>query len=317
MTTSPKPLLIVGATGKQGKGLINTLIASPVHKDYTILAVTRNSASASAKALAAKSSSIKLVQGNVDDCPALFAAALEATNNTPIYGVFLVLVSVTDGWTPEREVRQGKGMIDEAIKHNVSHFVYTSSDRVGDKSLGTPTYVPHFKTKDEIERYLVDKSSNGKMLYTILRPCAFFENLTYDFFGRSFATWWKISIRPSKPMALIACSDIGFFALQGFLHPEDPTYRNGALSLAGDDLTFDQGNQVFRDKAGFDMPLTYEFIARFIIWWLPELSTMFRYFDEVGFETNIPKLKKLHPGLMRLDEWMEKESGFPTKSKRA
>lgn len=312
---STKPLLILGATGRQGKSLINNLLASPAHDDFTILAVTRNASSASAKALVAKSSSIKLVQGNVDDCPALFSAALEATNNTPIYGVFTVLVSVTDGWTAEREVRQGKGMIDEAVKNNVTHFVYTSSDRAGDKSLETPTHVPHFKTKHEIEHYLVDKAANGKMSYTILRPVAFMDNLTYDFFGKSFGTWWKIAIRPTKPMALIACSDIGFFALQGLLNPDDPVYHNAELSLAGDDLTFDQANQVFRDKLGYDMPLTYEFIARFIKWMLPELNVMFQYFDEVGFETNVPKLKKLHPGLMGLGEWLEKESAFPKKSK--
>lgn len=317
MSTSPKPLLILGATGRQGRSLIETLLASPAHDDFTILAVTRNASSASAKALAAKSSTIKVIQGNVDDCPALFSAALEATNNTQIYGVFTVLQSVMDGWTPEREVRQGKGMIDEAIKNNVSHYVYTSSERAGDKSLETPTYVPHMKTKHEIENYLVAQASGSKMIYTILRPVAFMDNLSYDFLGKTFATWCKIALRPTKPLAYIACSDIGVFALQSFLHPSNPAYHNTGLSLVGDNLTFDQANQVFRDKLGYDMPITYEFVARFIKWMLPEVNTMFQYFDEVGFESNAPQLKKLHPGLKDLGEWLVTESKFPRKSKTA
>ena len=71
-----KALLITGATGKQGGATIDALISSPSHTtDYTILAVTRNPSSASAQALQTKSPSIKLVAGDFNDVPAIFAAA--------------------------------------------------------------------------------------------------------------------------------------------------------------------------------------------------------------------------------------------------
>lgn len=37
---------------------------------------------------------------------------------------------------------------------------------------------------------------------------------------------------------------------------------------------------------------------------------MFRWFDEEGFGTDIPALKKMHPGLLGLGNWLVKESQF-------
>ncbi len=117
--TNPKPLLVLGATGKQGKKLITTILASPSKDSFTILALTRKPESASAKAVAARSPTIKLIKGNLDDVPAVFKAALEATDGEKIWGVFSVLQAVQDGATQEREVKQGKDMVDCAVANNV------------------------------------------------------------------------------------------------------------------------------------------------------------------------------------------------------
>lgn len=128
--TTPKPLLVLGATGKQGKKLITTLLASPSKESFTILALTRNPDSASAKALAAKSSNIKLVKGDLDDVPAVFKAALDSTNGEKIWGVFSVLQAVQDGATQVREVKQGKDMVDEAIANDVQGTLCTFQGEV-------------------------------------------------------------------------------------------------------------------------------------------------------------------------------------------
>lgn len=117
--TNPKPLLVLGGTGKQGKKLITTILASPSKDSVTILALTRNPESASAKALAAKSSTIKLIKGNLDDVPAVFQAALEATNGEKIWGVFCVLLPAQDKAKEDGEVKQGKDMIDGAVANDV------------------------------------------------------------------------------------------------------------------------------------------------------------------------------------------------------
>lgn len=311
--TSPKPLLVLGATGKQGKKVIDTILASDSKADFTILALTRNPESASARSLAAKSTIIKVIKGNLDDASEVFKAALEASGGVPIWGIFSVQQAIGDGATQERETKQGKDVVDQAIAHNVKVFVYTSVDRGGDKSDIDPTYVPHFISKFDIEAHLKAKATDAKMLYTILRPVAFMDGLTPNFMGKVFATTIKIGLKPSKPLAFVATSDIGFFAAQAFLQPESPEYKNKAISLAGDELTFGQFNQIFREKLGYEVPTTFEFVARFIKWMVSELGIMFEWFDEEGCTADISRLRRMNPGMKDFGTWLETESGFPKK----
>ena len=310
---SPKPILVLGATGKQGKKVVETILASDSKANFTILALTRNPDSASAKALAAKSTIIKLVKGNLDDTPAVFKAAVEAAGGAPIWGVFSVQQAVQDGATQERETKQGQAMVDQAIAHDVKVFVYTSVDRGGDKSENNPTKVPHFISKHDIETHLKAKAADAKMQYTIIRTVCFMEDLTPNFMGKVFATFLKVGIKPSKPLALVATSDIGYFAGQAFLQPESLEYKNKAISLAGDELTFGQVGQVFKERLGYELPTTFEFLARFIKWMVKEMGMMFTWFDEEGFVVDIPKLKRMNPGLKDFGTWLETESGFPKK----
>lgn len=88
------------------------------------------------------------------------------------------------------ERRQGIALIDESIKQGVKHFVYSSIDRGGEKSDWNPTAIPHFIFKHEIEKHLIEKAKRTDMQWTILRPVAFFENFTPDYFGKVFTTAW-------------------------------------------------------------------------------------------------------------------------------
>ena len=311
--SSPKPILVLGATGKQGKKVIETILASDSKADFTILALTRNPDSPSAKALAAKSTIIKLVKGNLDDTPNVFKAALEASGGAPIWGVFSVQQAVQDGATQENETKQGKAVVDQAIANNVKIFVYTSVERGGDKSDSNPTYVPHFISKHDIEAHLKAKAADAKMQYTIVRPVAFMDGLTPNFMGKVFATFLKIGLKPSKPLAFVATSDIGIFVGQAFLQPESPEYKNKAIGLAGDELTFGQLSQVFKERFGYEIPTTFEFLARFIKWMVSEMNIMFKWFDEEGYDVDISKLRRMNPGLKDFGTWLETESGFPKK----
>lgn len=85
-----KPILVTGATGKQGGAVIDALLASPFSKDFTILGVTRNAESVSAKKLIERS--VKIVKGDLNDVEAIFKEAAKIIS-TPIWGVFSVQVS--------------------------------------------------------------------------------------------------------------------------------------------------------------------------------------------------------------------------------
>lgn len=83
----PRPILVTGATGKQGGALIQALLASPRRSDFTIYALTRDIDSASAMRLAAKDPNIRLIQGDLDHVEAIFRASPE-----PYWGVFSMQV---------------------------------------------------------------------------------------------------------------------------------------------------------------------------------------------------------------------------------
>lgn len=161
-----KYILVTNATGNQGSSVIDALAKNP---GFTLLAQTRNTTSAGAQKIAAKGANVKLIEGSLDDIPALFKTAQEATAGANIWGVYSVQISVGKGVTHDGEIRQGKAMVDEAVKAGVKHFVYSSVERGGDeKSWSTETPVLHFQSKYEIEHHLKDKA--GSMGWTILRP---------------------------------------------------------------------------------------------------------------------------------------------------
>ncbi|KAI9720231.1 MAG: hypothetical protein M1812_003049 [Candelaria pacifica] len=308
-----KALLITGATGKQGRYVVEEVLNLPNASDYIILAVTRTADSPSATALAKKSPNIKLVEGNMDDPEAIFKTAA-TTTDVPIWGVFSVQNPMGGGQNSDSEERQGKALVDVALAHDVKHFVYTSVDRGGDeRSWNNPTKVPHFLSKHNVEKHLKEAVSTqtGEMTYTILRPVAFMDNWTADFTGKGFGAMWTAGLPKSASLQLIACSDIGFFAAQAFAKPQE--YKNKALGLAGDELTFAQANQVFKEKTGKDMPTTFTILGSAMLWGINELGSMFAWFKEEGYGADIPAIKKLNPKLKTLGDWLEKDGKYELK----
>ncbi|KAE8375351.1 nucleoside-diphosphate-sugar epimerase family protein [Aspergillus bertholletiae] len=302
-----KTLLITGATGKQGGSVITHLLSQGA--DFEILALTRDAQSNGAQKLLAKSSQIKLVEGNLDHPEDIFRQARKVTTQ-PIWGVFSVQTPVPGLFREDSEERQGKELVDLAVNNDVKLFVYTSVDRGGDASIDNPTSVPHFISKHNIEHHLINRSKGTDMQWMILRPVAFLNNFTPDFFGSIFSTSWKIALH-GKPLQLISVADIGFFGAQAFLHPEE--CKNRALSLAGDELSYDDMARIFKRVTGKRVPLTYGFLARLLMWAFKELGVMFRWFYESGYKADIPALKRIHPGLKNFEMWLETESEFLSK----
>jgi uncharacterized protein YbjT (DUF2867 family) len=207
-----------------------------------------------------------------------------------------------------QEEVQGKALIDEALNYNAKFFIYSSVDRGGSSASPTnPTHIPHFIHKHNIEQYLIEKTKGTDMKPFILRPTAFFDNLTPGFFGKVFATCYKMALK-GKPLQLIATSDIGYFAAEGFLHPE--TYAGQGLSLAGDELTFDQFATIFEQKTGQSIPMTFRPLCSLLMSLMKDVGYMFQWFHDEGYKADIAELKQIHPELKDFGTWLEKESEF-------
>jgi uncharacterized protein YbjT (DUF2867 family) len=300
-------LLITGATGKQGGSVVDAILCNSASAtEFTLLAVTRDTSTPSAKKLAARSPSVKLVQGNLDDIPSLFRAAKEVAQK-PIWGVFSVQVSMGKNVTADGEIRQGKGLIDESLRHGVKCFVYSSVERGGDEaSWENQTPVPHFQTKYHIERYLRDVAGN-EMGWTILRPVAFMDNLQPSFQTKVFITTLRNTLN-GKPLQWIAPSDIGFFAAKAFEEPEE--WNHKAIGLAGDELDFSGLSKAFENKTGAPIGTTFGFLGTALKWGAPEMNVMLNWFASDGYRADIPKLRSMHLAMMDVEKWLEKSNNL-------
>ncbi|KAL0939662.1 nucleoside-diphosphate-sugar epimerase family protein [Colletotrichum truncatum] len=307
-----RALLITGATGKQGGAVINALLQRQP-SDFLLLAVTRNAQSASAQRLAAKSKNIKLVEGDLDATPALFASAKAAAGTVPLWGVYSVQVPAMNSKKSDSEVRQGKALVDESIKAGVQHFVYSSVERGGDeRSWSNPTPVPHFITKHQIEHHLRDSTANGKsqMGWTILRPVIFMDNLQPGFFGKVFFTLLR-DVMKDKPLQWIATKDIGFFGAEAFHNPEK--WNKRAIGLASDELTYAQLSQTFQKVTGEPAGTTLGVLGKALKHGVSEVGVMVDWFKNDGYKANIAEVKKVHPNATTLEDWL-KESPFVKKA---
>lgn len=315
-----RAILITGATGQQGGAVLNALIARQP-SDFLLLAVTRNAQSPGAKRLAAKSPSVRLVEGDLNNVPGLFKSATKAAGTVPLWGVYSVQVSMGSGVTLEGEVRQGKAMIDESIKAGIKHFVYSSVDRGGnERSWDNPTPVPHFKTKHEIEHHLRNSADRTKdrtspnasgtttntMGWTILRPAIFMDNLAPGFAGKVFLTMLRDIIK-EKPLQWVATKDIGKFAAEAFHDPE--TWNHRAIGLAGDELTFSQLSLAFQKVTGKPVGTTVGLLGKALKHGVSEMGTMVEWFRNEGYGADLLENKRVVPDMMTMEMWL-KESAF-------
>ncbi|KAE8313733.1 nmrA-like family protein [Aspergillus transmontanensis] len=263
-------------TGKQGGSLIKSLISR--NAPFEILAVTRNPTSTSAQKLRNLSPSIKLVEGDLESPATIFQNAQRLTSS-PIWGVY-----------------------------SVQFFVYSSVDRGGEEhSYTNPTKIPHFIKKHNIEHHLVDRSKNTSMEWTILRPTAFYENLTPDFFGKVFAACFKMALK-GKKLQMVATSDIGHFGADAFLNPDQ--YKRRGVSLAGDELSFEEMERIFVQKRGESLSMAFRPVCSLFMAMMKDMGYMFRWFYEEGYGADVRTLKEVHPDMKDFETWLEMESGF-------
>ncbi|KAF6802053.1 nucleoside-diphosphate-sugar epimerase family protein [Colletotrichum sojae] len=309
-TPQKKAILVTGATGKQGGAVITALLEAGAEQTHTILAVTRNPASASAKSLEARG--VKTVQGDLNDVPAIFSSAKAVLGpEADVWGVFSVQTAIGQGASAASEERQGKALIDASLASDVKHFVYSSIDRGGGVSYDNYVEsVQNFKSKYNIEHHLVDSTRGGEMSWTILRPVAFMDNITPGMGAKVTATSWRIAVK-DKPLQLVAASDVGRAAVRAFLESE--RFKGREVPLAGDEITLEEANAVFEEKTGGKIPETFQFFVRFLHWVIGDFGAMYRWFYTDGFKVDVEASKREFPGLLRFGEWVERESGFVKK----
>lgn len=312
--SATKAILITGATGKQGGSVLKQLANHSTASQFTLLAVTRNAESGSAKAIVERYPGTLLVQGDLNNVPGLFASAKaklkEAGKQEKIWGVYSVQISMGPGVTTEFEVKQGSDLINESIKERVTQFVYSSVDRGGNEhSFNNPTPIPHFQTKLEIEQHLLEKAGkNGeRMSWTILRPVAFMDNLEPGMKSKVFLAALRDTLK-GKSNQWVSVEDIGIFAAKAFREPE--AWKARAEGLAGSELTMDEMDGCFQRAIGQPVPYAFSFMGSALMWAVTEVNLMINWFADEGYGVDIARLKKEEPQLCDFERWLKERSGW-------
>ncbi|KUJ14426.1 NAD(P)-binding protein [Mollisia scopiformis] len=295
----PKTILICGATGTQGSSTVKALLASPrLPSDAKILALTRSPSSPKAQALAALDPRVQLLAGEPTVPEAIFAAApahIDAVYNVTVHG------------PPGYEESQTQPLFDACVAHNVSHFVFASADRGGEVLSETnPSPAPHIAAKFRIEKYIKANAQGTNTAWTFLRPVTFFENMSNDFNGKSFAAMWHNVGK--KPVQMVATSDIGFFVATVILAPDE--WAGKALGIAGDELNYDQGRKIFKETMGFEMPHALNIMGTLAKKFMGDIGAMFQWFEKEGFNVDIEKARRINPNLQTFAQWLVNDSQF-------
>jgi uncharacterized protein YbjT (DUF2867 family) len=293
MENTHKTVLVTGATGRQGGGVIRHMLG----KGWRLRALTRSPNARAAQELTRQGAEV--VQGDLDDRTSLERAA------SGVHGVY----SVQDFWSvgAKREVDQGKNLAEAAKKAGVEHLVYSSVGGAERKS-----GIDHWESKWEIEKHIHKLGLPA----TILRPAAFMENYYIDQVEIGILKGKLMDpIRGDKPYQTIASEDIGAFAALAFERPKE--FIGLELEIAGSELTNPEAAQVFSRVLGkpvkfrqLPMPMVRLLLGR-------EFYQMFRWFNEAGFKADIAELRRRYPEvhLQTLEEWLRSE-GWHKRARR-
>lgn len=287
MTKHNGPVLVIGATGKQG----GAAAAALLERGWEVRAFVRDPESEKARALAAAGA--ELVVGDLDDEESV-RAAMEGA-----HGVFLMLTMMSGVnislEAVAAEIVHGRMVADLAAKTGVAHLVYSSLSGVYEN-----TGIEYYDAKEQIEEQIRALGLPA----TILRPVLFMDNFaTYNKPARvGDELVLSLAVAPDKPMALIAVRDIGQFAAIAFERPAE--FLGQTLVIAGDELTPTQIAETLGAAAQLPsrtVRVPIEALRAFD----EQVAKMFASFDErPALGVDVAALRTAHPGLLSLRDWV-------------
>jgi uncharacterized protein YbjT (DUF2867 family) len=269
MTNPKQTILVTGATGNQGGAVARHLLQ---RRQFMVRAFVRDKNKLAAQAL--KQSGAELVEGDLND-RASIDRALEG-----VTGVFSVQ-GFTDG--QDVEIRQGEALAAAAKAMGIKHFVYSSVGGAERK-----TGIPHFDSKFQIEEYV---RAIG-LPYTIMRPVFFFFN--YNMMRPMIENGaLRQPLSPHTKLQQLSEEDYGIMVAEVFERPAD--FLNREKQVASIDMTMTEiaasfgrvmGKTVSYQQIPFEM---FEQQAG------KEVTTMYRWFERVGYDADLAELKHDFP----------------------
>lgn len=232
MSTDSGPVLVTGATGRQGGATARALLAAGL----PVRALVRDATSERAKAVEALGA--ELVTGDLHDRDSVVQAA------AGVRAVFSVQIPAfgADGWDFESEVAQGLNLVEGAIAAGVPQFVHSSVSGAG-QHVEAPGWAegrwasmqPTLGAKTAIQDRV---RTAGFSAWTLLKPAFFMENFLPSMaflFPRGIEGGLVSVVKPTTRLSLIAAKDIGAAAAAAIAAPD--RFNRVEIELAGDYLS--------------------------------------------------------------------------------
>nr|WP_083472247.1 NmrA family NAD(P)-binding protein [Kibdelosporangium phytohabitans] len=285
MTT---PILVTGATGKQGGATARRLLA----EGQAVRALVRDTAAPAAAALAAAGA--RLVVADFDD-PATLPPAFDG-----VAAVFAMPPSAygPKGVDSDREAARGRALIDAAASAGVDQVVFSTVASMSTRSQSAAG-------KALIEQYLHEHIAHP----TVLRPVRFMTNyLGVGSIGLDGIVdgVHRHMFPPHEPMQVIALEDIADLAALAFADPA--RFAGRTVELAGDQPSPVEAAAAISEATG--IPVRYEQLTHAEAAAMSPLlaETMQTWAAGERWHADIEALRVIHPGLRTLTDWLD-ESG--------
>ena len=231
-----KTIVVAGATGAQGGGLVRAILNDP-DGSFAARGITRNVDSDKARALA--EAGAEVVAADFDDAESLDRAFAGA------FGAFLV-TNFWEHFSPEKEIAQATALADAAKRAGIQHVVWSTledtrrwvpldDDRM--PTLMGKYKVPHFDAKGEANALFTARG----LPTTFLQTSFCWDNCIHFGSGPVRGEDGRLAITfpmGDKKLPGIAVEDIGKCAYGIF--KKGPEFIGKTVSIAGEHLTGEQ-----------------------------------------------------------------------------
>ncbi|KIY46084.1 nmrA-family protein [Fistulina hepatica ATCC 64428] len=326
MSSDKKRILVLGATGAQGRAVVTALLkghSATTPSPYVLRALVRNAESEHAQELAKKG--VELFQGDFEDFNSI------ATAMKGCYGVWVNVDTFVVGAIREVYITTRIFEIAKCIK-SLRHWVLSGLDyslKIGGWDLKYS--VDHHNAKGRFGEYLKAQPSvvsDDEMSWSIVSTAPYMEMLQFPMFG-------PIRVRPDGTVVfassiddghvpMVALDDIGFFARWTFDHRAETSAQD--LHIASDIVGWDYLVETYTRVTGRPAVFVRQTIDE---WWanfrpegpslslarsddgVPGVTTRKQNFtawwaqwrDDL-IQRDLDWVHSVHPNVMSLEKWM-------------
>ena len=275
MKNDKLPILVFGATGRQGGSVARALL----REGWPVRALVRDPSAPASVAL--RNAGLEVMTGSFQDPHAMLAAMKDT------YGIFSVLPA---NMAADDEIHYGMCIADLAAESGVAHFVYSSGASVGEK----PTGIPRFDAKWRVEAHVRDLPLTA----TIVRPMIFMEMLPKAAFGLN-QDKFNFFLSPDQSMQLIAVEDIGRFVAAIFA--DKTRFAGETIRIASDLVTGKDLEAIFSEAAG--RPIAYARFTPKSLAAKPGLAASLEN-GPLSNHADLERLREMNPDMLTFRSWL-------------